>query len=189
MGERPPTKDMAGPAGNQVADTPATAPETAGTETVEPRPAEPAAHGRLEAHEHGRAVLAAAVDGNELTFTFEAPLASMVGFEHEPETEEEQAAIDALKDDFVVPGNMVSINREAACLPMMTTSGTHMTGDHGALEVEHVYTCEEPGDITRIDFLMMGDYPDLHSIEAVFVSDTAQIAGELSQDNYTLEVN
>jgi len=77
----------------------------------------------------------------------------------------------------------------AACLPMMTTSGTHMSGDHGALEVEHVYTCEKPGDITRIDFLMMGDYPDLHSIEAVFVSDTAQIAGELSQDNYTLEVN
>ncbi|MEQ9317026.1 MAG: DUF2796 domain-containing protein [Henriciella sp.] len=148
----------------------------------------PEAEGRLEAHEHGRAMLSAAVDDDILTLTFEAPLMSVVGFEHEPETPEQESALNAAKDAFTAPGMMVEINRDAGCLPQMTTSGAHFAGGHGALEVEHVYTCEDPAEISRIVFSRMGDYPGLTSIDAVFVSDTRQVAGELTQSNATLEL-
>jgi len=143
---------------------------------------------RLEAHEHGRATLAAAVDGNELTFTFEAPLASLVGFEHAPETDEQTEALNALKDAFVVPGGMVAVNASAGCLPLMTTSGTHFGGGHGALEVEHVYTCDSAERIDSIEFLLMDNYPQLESIDAVFLSGTRQSAGEMRPGSPALKV-
>ena len=143
---------------------------------------------RLEAHEHGRATLAAAVDGNELTFTFEAPLASLVGFEHAPETDAQTEALNALKDAFVVPGGMVAVNTSAGCLPLMTTSGTHFGGGHGALEVEHVYTCESADRIDTIEFLLLDSYPQLESIDAVFLSGTRQSAGELRPGSPALKV-
>ncbi|WP_300377067.1 DUF2796 domain-containing protein [Henriciella sp.] len=165
--------------------------ETPGVEThTYSRSSNPSeAGGRLEAHEHGHGRLAIAVDREQVTFTFEAPLASLVGFEHEAETPEQQAALDALKDAFVVPGNMVAINGQASCLPITTSSGTHISDGHGALEVEHVYSCDNPAAIETVEFLMMGSYPSLESIEAIYASQTTQSAAQLRPGNTVLEVH
>lgn len=149
---------------------------------------DPTSGERMEAHIHGSATLAAGLDGETLSITFEAPLMSMVGFEHEAETEEQTAALNALKDAFTTPGGMVEINSEAGCLPLMTTSGTHFANGHGALEVEHVYTCETPGEISEITFTQMGAYSSLETVDAVFVSDTSQVADELTPSNAVLQI-
>lgn len=185
------SKDMTGPEGAVTAseDSDASPQAEANEDSHSETHTEDAASGaRLESHEHGRATLAAAVDGAEITFSFEAPLASLVGFEHQPETDEQRTALSDLEEAFVIPGSMVSINSEARCLPLTTTSGRHMSGGHGALEVEHVYTCENPGRVQRIEFLMMGDYPALETIDAVFLSGTSQSAGEMTQTNPFLRV-
>ena len=176
------SKEMGGPEGPGAPD------ETVSELPVADTHHEPQEGERLSAHEHGRATLAAAVDADRLTFIFEAPLASLAGFEHEAQTEEQTAALAALKDAFVVPGAMVAVNASAGCLPLMTTSGTHMSDGHGALEVEHVYTCENPGRIDSFEFLMMGDYPALEAIDAVFLSGTGQSAGELRPGNPVLKI-
>ena len=182
-------KEMAGPEGVEQANADA----AAQADRVEPASHDDHAHEapsgeRLAAHEHGAGILAAALDGSQLTFTFEAPLASLVGFEHAPETDEQSTALAALKDAFVRPDAMVAVNAAAECLPQMTTSGTHMSGGHGALEVEHVYTCAKPGRITSIEFLMMEDYPALETIDAVFLSDARQSAGMLTASSPVLAV-
>ncbi|WP_143435499.1 ZrgA family zinc uptake protein [Henriciella aquimarina] len=184
-GEEAVTKDVTGPSGavSPQAEAPEEAAESPAADT-----GETAGTQRLEAHEHGRASLAAAVDDDTLTITFEAPLVSLVGFEHAPENDEQQAAIDALKDAFFIPGDMVSVNAAAECLPLMTTSGTHFAHGHGGLEAEHVFTCEKPARIEQIEFLMLDTYPDLKVIEAVFLSDTTQAAGELTAAKPMLEV-
>ena len=183
------TKDVAGPGSAAPAEPPDAPAPDASAETAAPQAGQTGPSGpRLEAHEHGRATLAAAVDADRITFSFEAPLASLIGFEHAPETDEQQAALNDLEEAFVLPGNMVSINSEARCLPLMTSSGTHRSEGLAALEVEHTYTCEAPGRVERIEFLMMDDYPALETIEAVFLSDTSQSAGEMSQDDPVLRV-
>lgn len=187
----PVSKDMAAPGGMTEPEREATSAPQMAEAPAEYDHAEhdhEEAAGRLEAHQHGHATLAAAVDGDELTFTFEAPLASLVGFEHPPETDAQTEALNALKDAFVLPGGMVAVNTSAGCLPLMTTSGTHFGGGHGALEVEHVYTCESPDRIDTIEFLLMDSYSQLESIDAVFLSGTRQSAGELRPGSPALKV-
>jgi hypothetical protein len=186
----PAEKDMVAPVTSQTPDDSVEAADAGMDRALPPEGSanDPAESERLEAHVHGSATLAAGVDGDALTIAFEAPLMSMVGFEHEPETPEQTEALTALKDAFTIPGGMVEIRGAAGCLPLMTTSGTHFANGHGALEVEHVYTCEKPDDISRIDFKRMSDYPGLETIDAVFVSDTDQIVGELTPSNPSLEL-
>ena len=45
------------------------------------------------AHEHGHAVLKLVQEGTEVVVHFESPLDSIVGFEHEPENDEQRAAL------------------------------------------------------------------------------------------------
>lgn len=144
---------------------------------------------RLESHVHGAATLAITLDGDTLTATLEAPLMSMVGFEREPETDDERQSLNAVVDAFTAPMSMIEINRSAGCLPQQTSSGTHMSHGHGELAVEHIYICDKPEQIGRIDFLLMAGYPDLMTIDAVFLSDTKQVAKTLTQSDHALELN
>ncbi|MEM5515460.1 DUF2796 domain-containing protein [Henriciella sp. AS95] len=183
-------KEVAAPAATDEASEDTEAADADMDRTLPPEGTanDPSQSERMEAHVHGSGTLAAGVDGDALTITFEAPLMSLIGFEHEAETDEQTEAINALKDAFTVPGGMVEINRESGCLPLMTTTETHFANGHADLDVEHVYTCENADEISRIDFIKMADYPGLETIDAVFVSDTDQVAGELTQSNSVLEL-
>lgn len=66
---------------------------------------------QLEAHEHGVGALNIAVEGSEILMELEVPGADIVGFEHEAESAEDRAAVDAAiailakpLDLFVLPG-------------------------------------------------------------------------------------
>lgn len=48
-----------------------------------------------DAHEHGHSQLRIAVEGDELLMEIEAPGADITGFEHEPASDEDHAAMDA----------------------------------------------------------------------------------------------
>ena len=48
-----------------------------------------------EAHEHGVAHMNVAFEGNELYIEFISPAANIVGFEHQPRTQEQKAAVKA----------------------------------------------------------------------------------------------
>ena len=50
---------------------------------------------RHEAHEHGVAHMNVAFEGNELYIEFISPAANIVGFEHQPRTQEQKAAVKA----------------------------------------------------------------------------------------------
>ncbi|HEY0340420.1 MAG TPA: DUF2796 domain-containing protein, partial [Steroidobacteraceae bacterium] len=44
-------------------------------------------------HEHGKVTINAALDGNELVIEIDSPAINVIGFEHEPRTESERAAV------------------------------------------------------------------------------------------------
>ncbi|WP_084420980.1 ZrgA family zinc uptake protein [Henriciella litoralis] len=150
---------------------------------------EEAGAGRLEAHEHGHANLVAAMDGDMLTVTFESPLMSVIGFEHEPETEKQVAAMEALQDSLSETANFVTLNSQAGCLPSQTETATRMTGDHGELRVEHVFQCSSPERLKQVDLVMLAQYPDIKTVDAVFVSDTQQAAAELTGATTALNID
>ncbi len=66
---------------------------------------------QLSAHEHGVGALNIAVEGNQILMELEVPGADIVGFEHEAESAEDRAKVDAAiailakpLDLFVMPG-------------------------------------------------------------------------------------
>jgi len=58
----------------------------------------PALAGHPGAHVHGAARLQVAVDGNTLNLQLETPLASLVGFEHAPRTNQQKQALQAMAE-------------------------------------------------------------------------------------------
>ena len=83
------------------------------------------------AHEHGHAVLKLVQEDNEVVVHFESPLDSIVGFEHEPENDEQRAALEEAMRIVQVTENIVRL--PATC----TSSGEpevhvpYLADDHG----------------------------------------------------------
>lgn len=84
------------------------------------------------AHEHGHAVLKLAQEGTEVVVHFESPLDSIVGFEHEPENDEQRAALlEAMR--------LVQVSENIVRLPDTCTSSAEP-------EVDVPYLAEDHGD-------------------------------------------
>ena len=83
------------------------------------------------AHEHGHAVLKLVQEDTEVVVHFESPLDSIVGFEHEPENDEQRAALEEAMQIVRVSENIVRL--PATC----TSSGEpevhvpYIAHDHG----------------------------------------------------------
>lgn len=67
------------------------------------------------AHVHGTYNLFAAVEGDQLAVNVSGPMYDILGFEHAPETEAEEAAISALKQKLMTE-NLVRLDPAAGCI-------------------------------------------------------------------------
>lgn len=72
-------------------------------------------HRELGAHEHGHGTLNVAVEGNVLKMELEVPGDDIVGFEHDPSTQEEKAAMESAKKSLADPLNLFKIPDAAKC--------------------------------------------------------------------------
>lgn len=92
---------------------------------------------QVDAHVHGGATLAIAVDGKSVTAELDTPLYNLLGFEHEPETSEQKDAVEKAEKQLGEPSALISFNEEADCKAMPVSSKTelfhhddHHEGDH-----------------------------------------------------------
>ncbi len=70
---------------------------------------------QLDAHAHGHASLNVAIDNNSLIIEFESPAANIVGFEHEPENDEQKAALMKARETLATPANVFVLPAGAGC--------------------------------------------------------------------------
>ncbi len=72
--------------------------------------------GTLGAHEHGVVRMGLAVDGQRISLNLEIPAATVFGFEHDPETEEEIALVsEAMELLRTRVGEVIAVSPELAC--------------------------------------------------------------------------
>lgn len=95
------------------------------------------------AHEHGHAVLKLAQEGTEVVVHFECPLDSIVGFEHEPENDEQRTALEEAmrlvqnsENIIRLPATCTSSGEPEVHVPYLTDDHGDDHGDHDAAE-EH----------------------------------------------------
>lgn len=150
--------------------------------------ADEAAIQRLEAHVHGAATLAVTVQDKDLAIAFDAPLSSL-GVPEDPQTEEDRAQIEALKTSLQDWTRLVTVEGSDSCSLYASSTSTRIANGHGEVEAEYAFTCDDTGALRSVRFTGFEAYPALADVDAIYVSDTAQKAGELTPSSPVLDFN
>ncbi len=102
-----------------------------------------------EAHVHGHVELNIAQDGNELLMEITAPGADVVGFEHQPENEQQQAVLAKALEVLNQPSKVIQLNANAKCSiehvhvqANLASEEDEEHHDHDATEHEHEHEHE-----------------------------------------------
>lgn len=85
---------------------------------------------QLDAHEHGVGVLNIAAEGPVLLMELRAPGADIVGFEYQPETDADKAAVDSALATLGQPLELFAIPAAAGCTVTQAAVDLEIEGDH-----------------------------------------------------------
>ena len=110
------------------------------------------------AHEHGHAVLKLAQEGTEVVVHFESPLDSIVGFEHEPQNDEQRAALEEAVGLVQVSENIVRLPDTCTSSGEPEINVPHLSDDHG----DDHDAADEHSDTAHDDHESSGEDEDGH---------------------------
>jgi hypothetical protein len=144
------------------------------------------ARGAEHAHVHGAVNLNVAVEGNRVTLLLEAPLDSLVGFEHAPRTAEQKQAVQRMFERFNTPQSLFGFAPAAQCTltsasaesdALRTGAGEAAKGgeEHADLDGSFVFDCRQLKAIDSIDLSgLLAAFARINRIDAVVVTPGVQ---------------
>ena len=133
-----------------------------------------------EAHVHGEATLEVVLDDKGALFELRVPAIDVLGFERAPETNTEQAQVDAAVAKFEDFGALFTIFEEAECVPLSAEAKLEVDEDHAEIHTEFELTCYAPGKLTWIEVGAFKAFPDIAVVDVSVVTPTGQTGGELT---------
>ena len=84
----------------------------------------------LDSHEHGSALLNVAIDGNTLIIELESPWNNLIGFEHEPRTEEQHELVDNAMEQLNEAESLFAFNGTECAIADAMIESTLGEDDH-----------------------------------------------------------
>ena len=143
------------------------------------------------AHEHGVAALNVAIEGKRVDIGIDTPAINVIGFEHQPRTAAEQAAVkkaDAALHDVT---RLFVFTPAAAC--HSTRMQVHSpqwpsTSEHADYEASYSFDCDKPDALTSIDMPLVNEMAAGTKLRVQLTSATKQDAAELTRGNSTLHL-
>ena len=150
------------------------------------------------AHVHGVVQLNAAIEAGVVTLQIEAPLDSLVGFEHAPRTAAQKQAAQAMLDRFNAPQSLFGLPAAAQCSlrthsaeseALKSDAAKPSTGaeEHADLDGSFVFECKQAGAIDSIDLGgLLAAFPRIVRVEAVVVAPGVQVKRVVTRPDKTL---
>jgi hypothetical protein len=144
-----------------------------------------------EPHVHGLVNLDVALEGQTLTMTLQAPVDTLLGFEHRPRTPAQRQAADTMIKRMNEGASLIRPNPAAKCTPAKSTveakaleaarpaSGTLEDG-HADLDASFEFTCAQPDKLASIELSFFEAFQRIERIEV-------QVAGPRGQSKQTLQ--
>lgn len=145
------------------------------------------------AHVHGVAKLDVAVEGGQIDLHLESPLEALLGFEHAPKTDKEQAAVSRMQQALKQGGRLFSPTTAAACklvsvqveaAVLEAGHGPHdehgQPEEHGDLDADFRFICAHPDKLTGMEVRLADTFPGVRRIDAQVVSGRGQSAARLT---------
>jgi hypothetical protein len=146
-----------------------------------------AAAAQGHAHEHGLVRLDVAIDGPLLSLQLEAPLDSLVGFEHRPRTPAQRAAADAAIERLKQGAALWRPDAAAQCrlaesrlqAEALQHSDTAPQAGHADLDALYVFRCAAPAQLNALQHGLFEAFPRIQRLQV-------QVAGPQGQFRQTL---
>ena len=161
---------------------------------------------QLGAHVHGHGRLNIAIEGKKMSMELEVPGMDIAGFEHEPSTAEQRAALDEAIARLANASVLFAPEPKAGCeLEQVKVSAEagheHGRGDksgasgHEKEDAEHsgfrgVYSfvCSSPSRLTSMTFDYFKEFPNAQELDITIVSPKGQSSFEVKRDKPSLDL-
>ncbi|UUX49779.1 DUF2796 domain-containing protein [Nisaea acidiphila] len=145
------------------------------------------------AHEHGHGTLNIAFEDNRVLMELEIPGADIVGFEHEPKSDSDKAAVEAAEEKLK---NGVALFRfdgtacrfEEAHLEdhheehAKNESHDHEEGEHSEFHVAYELSCDDTARISGMAFPFFAAFPNSEELEVTIIGTSGQFHYEVERD-------
>jgi len=149
-----------------------------------------------QAHTHGLANLTLVSEGGALEIRFESPAISLLGFEHKPNTDQQEAAVESTKSFLKSAKKVLSIQGGNCELDEVDVDihgpagqGMHNSSEtHSEVLATYRFTCSENQEIASISFSLFDDFPNLESIKVNWVTQDKQGQSTLRAGSSILEL-
>lgn len=135
-------------------------------------------HAGGEAHVHGVSELAASVDGTSLSISIEGALANF----------DLDETLRTLDDATPYTDGVVTVIG-GDCKRDSANADIRPIGDHGNLTVDLTYTCGTIADVAAIEVTGFQSFAGFEEVNAVFLTDTRQVAETLTDSDTRLDIN
>jgi len=130
-----------------------------------------------EAHMHGAAEFSLVLDADAVEAEFRSPLYNLVGFEHEPQTPEQEAAMEALTTKLQSASSVFTMTEDAGCETSAADIQIDRSGDHGSLTAIYTLRCDDRDAITEVTMSAFENFAALETVDLVVIGTTSQEAG------------
>ena len=173
-------------------------------------PASADEHRQLGAHVHGHGRLNIAIEGNTVSMELEVPGMDIVGFEHEPSTPEQKAAMANAKEKLLNALALFGPAPEAGCALRHVKVSTeaehedeheheheaHATGGHeeeaghhhSEFHAEYTLTCSSPSRLTSMTFQYFNAFAGAQELDVSVIAPKGQSSFEVKRDKPTLDL-
>jgi Protein of unknown function (DUF2796) len=143
------------------------------------------------AHVHGLVNVDVAVDGPVLVVQLDAPLDSLVGFEHRPRTAAQRQAADAAIARLKNAAALVRPDAAAKCVPSEARvladalqpvppgAPAPAAGEHADLQASYSFRCAAPEELKAVELALFEAFARIQRIEV-------QVAGAKGQTRVVL---
>ena len=149
------------------------------------------------AHVHGAAEMSFVIDRDRLLVELAAPMGDMVGFESAPKNAADRMKIDQATRLLNDAARVVAPATAAGCRVTETSvrmpfggaarSADHHDhdpkGSHVDVEASYVFACRSIGALDRVEVTVFRTFPELETIEAVFLGPRTQVARKLKSSS------
>jgi hypothetical protein len=163
-------------------------------------------HRQLGAHEHGHGRLNIAIEDKTLSMELEVPGADIVGFEHEPSTPEQKAALERAKAKLENGLSLFTPSPAAGCIQKsakVSTEAEH--GDehehqaahgsekeeehhHSEFHVEYSLECASLSRLASMTFDYFKAFPGAQELDITLISPKGQTSYEVTRAKPALEL-
>jgi hypothetical protein len=158
----------------------------------------------LGAHEHGHSTLNIAIEGTSVAMELIAPGADIVGFEHEAESTQDKAALEAAEAKPADPLRLFAMPADAGCAVETATvaiegeeehreqadhdqreehdAEAERGAEHNEFHAEYQLACAEPDALGTIRFGYFQAFPNAMEVEVNVITEKGQSSFEVERD-------